>query len=99
MRDATPSPMKDPRRLLAFFSIVVVMLMIAGAVSFVRYARRNAPDLHLLAVAPFDIFVSDLDPWRVQLAEAVTQQLTATRPLRAVRQAAVRQPSRGTERS
>ena len=98
MRDATPSPMKDPRRLLAFFSIVVVMLMIVGAVSFVRYARRNAPDLHLLAVAPFDIFVADLEQWRVQLAEGVTQQLTATPPLRAVPQAVVRERWRGAER-
>lgn len=90
--------MKDPRRLLVFFSIVVVMLMIVGAVSFVRYARRNAPNPRLVVVAPFDIFVADLEHWRVQLAEAVTEQLSTTPPLTAVPQAVVRERWRGAER-
>src|SRR3989442_13377187 len=47
-------------------------LTIAGAVSFVRYARRHRPDPQLTAGAPFDIFVPGLEPRRVRLAEGLT---------------------------
>jgi hypothetical protein len=86
------------KRWLVFFSGVVVMLTIAGAVSFVRYARRHAPNPQLLAVAPFDIFVAGLEPWRVRLAEGLTEQLGATPPLAAVPQAVVRERWRGQSR-
>lgn len=86
------------KRWLVFFSGVVVMLTIAGAVSFVRYARRHRPDPHLFAVAPFDIFVPGLEPWRVRLAEGLTEQLSAVPPLAAVPQAVVRERWQGQSR-
>src|SRR5437867_13107007 len=63
------------RRLLIGLSSLVVMLTIAGAVSFVRYAHRHTSDPQLAAVAPFDIFVTGLEPWRVRLAQGVRAQL------------------------
>ena len=81
------------RRLLLAFAILVVLLTIGGAVSFVRYARRHAPNPQLVAVAPFDIFVPGgrLDAWRVRLAEVLTEQLSTMSPLSAVPQAVVRE--------
>jgi hypothetical protein len=81
------------RRLLLAFAVLVVLLTIGGAVSFVRYARRHAPNPQLVVVAPFDIFVPGgrLDAWRVRLAEALTEQLSATPPLSAVPQDVVRE--------
>jgi hypothetical protein len=77
---------------------LVVLLTVAGAVSFVRYARRHRPDPQLFAVAPFDIFVTGLEPWRVRLAEGLTEQLGAVPPLQAVPQAVVRERWRGQSR-
>jgi hypothetical protein len=74
------------------------MLMVAGAVSFVRYARRHAPNPQLAAVAPFDIFVPGLDAWRVSLAEGLTRQVDSTPPLAAVPQAVVRERWHGQSR-
>jgi hypothetical protein len=74
------------------------MLTIAGAVSFVRYARRHKPDPRLAAVAPFDIFVPGLEPWRVRLAEGLTAQLDSMPPLAAVSQAVVRERWHGQSR-
>jgi hypothetical protein len=74
------------------------MLMVAGAVSFVRYARRHQPDPQLFAVAPFDVFVTGLEPWRVRLAEGLTEQLGAMPPLAAVPQSVVRERWRGQAR-
>jgi hypothetical protein len=85
-------------RWLVFFSGLVVMLTIAGAVSFVRYAQRHRPNPQLLAVAPFDIFVPGLEPWRVRLAEELTEQLGAMPPLAAVPQAVVRERWSGQSR-
>src|SRR5882762_11764018 len=68
-REETPMTSK---RLLILFSALVVTLMVAGAVSFIFYARRHAPNPQLVAVAPFDIFVPGLEPWRVRLAEGLT---------------------------
>lgn len=86
------------KRLLIALSVLVVMLMIAGAVSFVRYARRHVPDPQLAAVAPFDIFVPGLESWRVGLAEGLTTRLDSTPPLAAVPQAVVRERWRGQSR-
>src|SRR2546427_1971285 len=74
------------------------MLSMAGAVGFVRYGRRHAPDPRLAAVAPFDICVPGLEPWRVRLAEGLTAQLDSTPPLAAVSQAVVRERWRGQSR-
>jgi hypothetical protein len=90
--------MATSRQWLVRLSVLVVLLTIAGAVSFVRYARQHEPDPHLFAVAPFDIFVSGLEPWRVRLAEGVTEQLRARPPLSAVPQAVVRERWRGQSR-
>lgn len=76
------------RRVAFALSAVVVLLMIAGAVSFVLYARRHAPNPTLLVVAPFDIFVAELDGWRVGLAEGLTRRL-AEPPYSTVPQAVV----------
>jgi hypothetical protein len=86
------------KRWLIGLSSLVVMLTIAGAVSFVRYARRHKPNPELAAVAPFDIFVPGLEPWRVRLAEGLTAQLDSTPPLTAVSQAVVRERWRGQSR-
>lgn len=90
--------MTSSRQWLVRFSVLVVLLTVAGAVSFVRYARRHKPDPQLFAVAPFDIFVEGLEPWRVRLAEGVTEQLGAMAPLAAVPQTVVRERWRGQSR-
>jgi len=74
------------------------MITVAGAVSFVRYARRHQPNPQLAAVAPFDVFVTGLEPWRVRLAERLTAQLDSMPPLAAVSQAVVRERWRGQSR-
>ncbi|MFN2571698.1 MAG: hypothetical protein ABR537_08825 [Gemmatimonadales bacterium] len=86
------------KRWLMGFSALVVMLAVAGAVSFARYARRHQPDPRVLAVAPFDIFVAGLEPWRVRLAEQLTAELGATPPLAAVSQTVVRERWHGQSR-
>ena len=86
------------KRVLAVGTAVVVLLTIAGAVGFVRYARRHAPKPELIAVAPFDIFVPGLESWRVRLAEGLTLQLSRVPPLTAVPQAVVRERWRGSDR-
>ena len=85
------SPRVPPRRLLIGLGSLVLILMVGGAVSFVRYARSHAPQPGLVAVAPFDIFTAGggLDRWRVGLATALTQQLNAAPPLVAVPQTVV----------
>ena len=83
------------RRWLIGLSSLVAMLMIAGAVSFLRYARLHALQPTLVAVAPFDIFVPGLEPWRVRLAQALTARLDSTPPLTAVSQDVVRERWRG----
>lgn len=90
--------MASSRQWLVRLSVLVVLLTIAGAVTFVRYARQHRPDPRLFAVAPFDIFVAGLEPWRVRLAEGVTEQLRARPPLSAVPQAVVRERWRGQSR-
>ncbi len=74
------------------------MLTIAGAVSFVRYAQRHRPNPELAAVAPFDIFVPGLEPWRVRLAEGLTAQLDSMPPPAAVSQDVVRERWSGQSR-
>jgi len=77
------------RRLLIAMSTTVALLMVAVAISFVRYVRSHAPDPRLVAVAPFDIFVPGLEPWRVRLAVGLTAAISA--PLAAVSQDVVRE--------
>jgi hypothetical protein len=86
------------KRLLILFTALVIMLTVAGAVSFVFYVRRHVPDPHVAAVAPFDIFVPGLEPWRVRLAEGLTAALDSLAPLSAVSQAVVRERWHGQSR-
>jgi len=86
------------KRLLVAFSVLIALLTVAGALSFVRYARRHQPDPQLVAVAPFDIFVPSLEQWRVRLARGLTDQLNAVPPLAAVPQDVVRERWRGQNR-
>jgi hypothetical protein len=89
MTDApTDTPRVPPRRLLIGLGSLVLILMVGGAVSFVRYARSHAPQAGLVAVAPFDIFAVGLDRWRVGLATALTDRLNVA-PLAAVPQTVV----------
>ena len=88
MRSYAMTETVPPRRLLLGFGSIVVLLTILGAVSFARYAREHAPNPGLVAVAPFDIFATGLDRWRVELAVALTQRLNAA-PLSAVPQTVV----------
>ena len=84
----TGTPQVAPRRLLIALGSLVLILMVGGAVSFVRYARRHAPNPGLVAVAPIDILAVGLDRWRVGLAEALTERLNVP-PLAAVPQSIV----------
>ncbi len=84
------------RRLLIAMSTMIALLMIAGAISFVRYTRSHAPDPRLVAVAPFDIFVPGLERWRVRLAVGLTAAISA--PLAAVSQDVVREQWHGQAR-
>ena len=86
------------KRWLAVLSTLVVMLTIAGAVSFVFYAKRHAPNPRVAAVAPFDIFVPGLEVWRVRLAQDLTTALDSTPPLAAIPQDVVRERWRGQAR-
>lgn len=86
-----------PRRLLLGLGTIVVLLTVLGAVSFIRYAREHAPNPGLVAVAPFDIFTTGLDRWRVELAVALTQRLNAA-PLAAVPQTVVAETWRSAPR-
>jgi hypothetical protein len=86
------------KRWLIGLSSLVVMLTIAGAVSFLRYVRRHRPNPQVAAVAPFDIFVTGLEPWRVRLAERLTAQLDSMPPLAAVSQDVVRERWSGQSR-
>jgi hypothetical protein len=79
------------KRLLVFMTALVIVLTVAGGVSFARYARRHALNPKVAAVAPFDIFVAGLEPWRVRLAVALTQQLDSMPPLAAISQDVVRE--------
>jgi hypothetical protein len=88
----------SPRLLFALVG-VAIMLAIAGAVSFVRYSTRAAPDAHRVAVAPFDLFVSGLDPWRVQLARRVTDRIATAPGWSAVPQEVVAQRWKGQDRA
>jgi hypothetical protein len=93
MPDAPDTPPRvAPRAVFLVFGVLVVILMAVGAFSFVRYARRAAPNPNLIAIAPFDIYVAgrDLEGWRVRLAEALTAELAAA-PLETVPQARVRE--------
>ena len=90
--------MSSQRWLFVLVSIAVA-LTIAGAVSFVGYTSRAAPDARKVAVAPFDLFVSGLDPWRVQLAHRVTDRIAAEPGWSAVPQALVAQRWRGQDRA
>src|SRR5947207_13845557 len=83
------------RRWLIGLASLVVMLMIAGAVSFVRYARLHALQPPLVAVAPFDILVAGLEPGRVGLAQELTARLDSTPALTAAWQHVVRLARRG----
>ena len=87
------------QRLLLVLVGVAVALTIAGAVSFVGYTTRAAPDARKVAVAPFDLFVSGLDPWRVQLAHRVTDRIAAEPGWTAVPQAVVAQRWKGQDRA
>jgi hypothetical protein len=84
------------RRLLIAMSTMVALLMVAGAISFVKYARSHAPDPNLVAVAPFDIYVPGLESWRVRLAVGVTAAIQT--PLAAVSQDVVRERWQAQER-
>lgn len=99
MPDAPDTPPRiRPGRLALALAVLVVLLMVAGAISFVRYARHNAPNPNLIVIAPFDIFVPGrLERWRVGLAEALTAELGAA-PLQTVPQARVRERWRSAPR-
>ena len=86
------------KRWLVALSSLVVVLTVAGAITFVRYARLHAPQPTLVAVAPFDILVPGLEQWRVRLAEDLTAQLDSRAPLMAVSQDVVRERWRGQQR-
>lgn len=88
----------SPRLLLALVGVTIA-LTIAGALSFLRYSQRAAPDARKVSVAPFDIFASGLDAWRVQLARGVTDRIAALPGWTAVPQDVVAQRWKGQDRA
>jgi hypothetical protein len=88
----------SPRLLFALVGVAIA-LTIAGAVSFIRYSSRAAPDAKRVAVAPFDLFVSGHDPWRVQLARLVTDRVAVQPGWTAVPQEVVAQRWKGQDRA
>ena len=86
-------------RLLFALVGVAIALTIAGAVSFVRYSQRAAPDAQRVAVAPFDIFAPGLEGWRVLLARRVTDRIAAQPGWSAVPQTVVAQRWKGQDRA
>lgn len=89
--------LSSPRLLVGMIAIAIV-LAFAGAYSFIRYVARSAPDTRRIAVAPFDIFVSGLDDWRVGLAQRVTSRLDGLPSWTAVPQEVVADRWRGKDR-
>lgn len=88
----------SPRLLLALVGVAIA-LAIAGAMSFVRYTRRAAPEAHRIAVAPFDIFATGIDGWRVQLARRLTDRIPAMAGWTAVPQTVVAERWKGQDRA
>ena len=86
-------------RLLMVLVGIAVAGTVAGAWSFMRYARRAAPDAHRVAVAPFDIFAPGLDAWRVQLARDVTDRVATIPGWTAVPQETVALKWKGQDRA
>lgn len=86
-------------RLLFVLVGIAIALAIAGALSFIRYSDRAVPDAHRVAVAPFDLFVSGLDSWRVELARRVTDRVAKTPGWSAVPQELVAQRWQGQDRA
>ena len=86
-------------RLLFVLVGIAIALAIAGALSFIRYSDRAVPDAHRVAVAPFDLFVSGLDSWRVELARRVTDRIAKTPGWSAVPQELVAQRWQGQDRA
>lgn len=86
-------------RLLMALIGIAIALAIAGALSFVRYTKRAAPNAHRIAVAPFDIFTSGLDAWRVQLARGLTDRVARIPGWTTVPQEVVAQRWKGQDRA
>lgn len=86
-------------RLLFALVAVAVALTLAGALSFLRYARQAVPDSRRVAVAPFDIFAPGLEAWRVQLARGVTDRIAGVPGWTAVPQPVVAQKWKGQDRA
>jgi hypothetical protein len=85
-------------RLLLGLVAVAIALGIAGAISFLGYATRSAPDAHRFAVAPFELYVSGLDNWRLQVAGGLARRLHELPGWSAVPEAVVAERWQGKER-
>ena len=85
-------------RLLLGLIAIAVALGIAGAISFFGYATRAAPDAHRFAVAPFELYVSGLDPWRLQVAGGLSRRLHEMPGWTAVPEAVVAERWQGKDR-
>jgi hypothetical protein len=89
--------MTSSRWLLVLVGIAVA-LAITGAVSFFGYAKRAAPDAHRFAVAPFELYVSGLDRWRLEIAGGLSTRLHQLPGWSAVPQALIAERWQGKER-
>lgn len=86
------------KKVLLGLVAVAVMLAIAGAISFMGYARRAAPDAHRFAVAPFEIYVNGLEHWRLDIANSLTDRLHNLAGWSAVPQTLIAQRWQGKDR-
>lgn len=85
-------------KLLVGLIAVAIALGIAGAMSFLGYATRAAPDAHRFAVAPFELYVAGLDSWRLQVAGGLTRGLHQMPGWTAVPEALVAERWQGKDR-
>ena len=79
------------RQILLVLAAMAVGMAAAGALLFLRYTNRAAPDFRRLAVAPFDVMVErpEFTRARVSLAEDLTRALDSSGSVTAVPQTEV----------
>jgi len=74
----------------------VLLAMVTIGVAALSRLRSSAPlDGHLVAVAPFEVLVPELAPWRERMIDHVSRHLDGAGPLRAVPTTTVLQRWRG----
>jgi len=74
----------SPRIRYALVAVVAVLLAAGGLTAWNRFGGGATLDADLIAVAPFDVSATALEPWRNGLLDLLTRNLNGAGPLRAV---------------